>query len=704
MEVNCLSKFAMTGQWDNIVQAYENNPMSREAKLTRSGDTALHIAAAAGQTNIVSELVEIMGENASNVLKIQNDRGDTAFHLAAALGNEAMCHCMASKDRELISAVLHGNMAAFLCLHSYNQEKDNRPCRKNNGETILHSAIAGEYFSIAFQIMRAYADLVNSVNENGLTPLHILASKPNAFKSGSRLGLFDRIIYYCIPVNEFKVDKHDHEAHSTYSRAKNGRNHPENYETCFEFFKLINNSIGALITKTKGEADDKESPERSRYGQFFPPNDAACVLFFRLLMKALLIVLGLGFWRIKSITEKKEKHTWAYQVMNELVQRASLYKYDDHGKSSRDSRPDKDGDTFSVPETPPVLENDQIFQSRNICLESAVAVHNKDGNARDETATDQQSGRKATPILIAAKMGVTEMVEKILDTIPVAIHDLDSEKKNLVLLAVENRQTGIYKLLLDRKMLGESDLNIFEHVDIKGNSALHLAAKFGEYGPWRIPGAALQMQWEIKWYKFVKESMPRYFFLGYNNKGKTPKEIFTKTHKELVKDGQEWLSRTSESCLVVAALIASVALTTSATVPGGLNEQSGKPILENEPAFKIFAISSFVALCFSMTALSFFFSILTSTYREKDLAMALPRKLLLGLTSLFTSIAAIMISFCSGHFSVLRDEMRSAVYPLYAATCFPMIFFVLAHVPLYLDLIWAIFKKVPQRGKSVIPH
>ncbi|KAH9680694.1 ANK REP REGION domain-containing protein [Citrus sinensis] len=555
MEVNCLSKFAMRGQWDNFVQAYENNPMSREAKLTRSGDTALHIAAAAGQTNIVSELVEIMGENASNVLKIQNDRGDTALHLAAALGNEAMCHCMASKDRELISV-------------------------RNND-------------SIAFQIMRAYADLVNSVNENGLTPLHILASKPNAFKSGSRLGLFDRIIYYCIPVNEFKVDKHDHEAYSTYSRAKNG-------------------------PKTKGEADDKESPERSRSinlskngdkdGQFFPPNDAACVLFFRLLMKALLIVLGL------------------------------------------------------VPETPPVLENDQIFRSRNISLESEVAVHNKDGNARDETATaavqelkfmkkkDQQSGRKATPILIAAKMGVTEMVEKILDTFPVAIHDLDSEKKNLVLLAVENRQTGIYKLLLDRKMLGESDLSIFQHVDIKGNSALHLAAKFGEYGPWRIPGAALQMQWEIKWYKFVKESMPRYFFLGYNNKGKTPKEIFTKTHKELVKDGQEWLSRTSESCLVVAALIASVALTTSATVPGGLNEQSGKPILENEPAFKIFPISSFVALCFSMTALSFFLSILTSTYREKDFAMALPRKLLLGLTSLFTSISAIMISFCSGQY------------------------------------------------------
>lgn len=57
--------------------------------------------------------------------------------------------------------------------------------------------------------------------------------------------------------------------------------------------------------------------------------------------------------------------------MNELVQRTSLYKYEDGGKSPRDSTPDKDGDTFSVPETPPIPENDQIFRSRNISLESA---------------------------------------------------------------------------------------------------------------------------------------------------------------------------------------------------------------------------------------------------------------------------------------------------------------------------------------------
>lgn len=103
-----------------------------------------------------------------------------------------------------------------------------------------------------------------------------------------------------------------------------------------------------------------------------------------------------------------------------------------------------------------------------------------------------------TPILIAAKNGVTEMVEKIIDSFPFVVHDMDAKKKNIVLLAVENRQTYLYNFLLNKKNLKKS--NIFGKVDKKGNSALHLAAKLGDYKPWLIPGEALQMHWEIKWY------------------------------------------------------------------------------------------------------------------------------------------------------------------------------------------------------------
>lgn len=117
-----------------------------------------------------------------------------------------------------------------------------------------------------------------------------------------------------------------------------------------------------------------------------------------------------------------------------------------------------------------------------------------------EKKTDKLLAKKETPILIAAKSGVTEMVEKILELFPVAIHDTNTEKKNVVLLAVENRQPHVYQLLLMRNVLKDS---VFGKVDDQGNSALHLAAKLEDHKPWLIPGAALQMQWEIKWYEVI---------------------------------------------------------------------------------------------------------------------------------------------------------------------------------------------------------
>ncbi|XP_050266516.1 uncharacterized protein LOC126710173 [Quercus robur] len=258
-----------------------------------------------------------------------------------------------------------------------------------------------------------------------------------------------------------------------------------------------------------------------------------------------------------------------------------------------------------------------------------------------------EKAKKESPILIAAKNGITEIVANILELFPVAIHDMNEHKKNIVLLAVENRQPH--------------------------------------------------------YFQFVKESMLFHFFQRYNIKGNTSKEIFTETHKDLVKDGSEWLRSTSESCSVVAALIATVTFASATTVPGGVKQDIGTPTLENHPAFDVFAISSLVALCFSATALVMFLSILTSRYQEKDFGGDLPRKLLLGLTSLFVSIASMLIAFCAGHFFVLKDKLKYAAFPVYAVTCLPITFFAVAQFPLYFDLMWATIKKVPQRSYKVVP-
>ena len=102
-----------------------------------------------------------------------------------------------------------------------------------------------------------------------------------------------------------------------------------------------------------------------------------------------------------------------------------------------------------------------------------------------------------TPVLLAARNGITEMVEQILKEFPLAIND-KSEGKNIVLWAVKNRQPRVLQLLLEYDFVKR---RLIDGADTEKNNALHLAAEIGEKKPWLIPGAALQMQWEIKWYE-----------------------------------------------------------------------------------------------------------------------------------------------------------------------------------------------------------
>ncbi|KAK9273868.1 hypothetical protein L1049_018680 [Liquidambar formosana] len=221
-------------------------------------------------------------------------------------------------------------------------------------------------------------------------------------------------------------------------------------------------------------------------------------------------------------------------------------------------------------------------------------------------------------------------------------------------------------------------------------------AEFGGHRPWPTPNAALQLQWEIKWYEFVLYSVPLHFSDRHNKEGKTPKDIFTETHKDLIEKGDEWVINASESSSVVETLIATVAFAASATVPGGFNAD-GTPSLEDQRAFNVFAISSLIALCFSVSAVVMFLAILTSRYQLTYYAKDLPKKLLVGLTLVLISIDFMLISFCAGHYIILSHQPKSQAFPIYAVAFLSIIFFSLAQFPMYFDVMWSNFKWVPQR-------
>ena len=197
--------------------------------------------------------------------------------------------------------------------------------------------------------------------------------------------------------------------------------------------------------------------------------------------------------------------------------------------------------------------------------------------------------------------------------------------------------------------------------------------------------------------QYVQNSLGQDFVVQKNRGEHTPDEIFQEEHQKLEEESKQWLNSTSNSCSFIAALIATVAFASSATVPGGVDQNTGVPIFEHRLAFSIFAMSSLVALCCSMISLLIFLAIFVSKGQDKDFTKNLPRNFLLGLTSLFISIAAMLICFCSGNFLIIKHQLKYAAVPVYAFTSLVMAYFVVKHFPLFLDLLKATFRKVPER-------
>ena len=116
-------------------------------------------------------------------------------------------------------------------------------------------------------------------------------------------------------------------------------------------------------------------------------------------------------------------------------------------------------------------------------------------------STDGKS-KIESPLLVAAKNNVIEMVEEIMKRFPttMSIDLVNEEDKNIVLLAVEKRQTDVYKVLSKQENLWLTG-NLFKRVDKEGNNASHLAARYGGDLNWKFPGEVLIMQWEYKWFE-----------------------------------------------------------------------------------------------------------------------------------------------------------------------------------------------------------
>ncbi|XP_026380898.1 ankyrin repeat-containing protein NPR4-like [Papaver somniferum] len=191
-------------------------------------------------------------------------------------------------------------------------------------------------------------------------------------------------------------------------------------------------------------------------------------------------------------------------------------------------------------------------------------------------------------------------------------------------------------------------------VDSNGGNILHVAAKFVPY--FQIKGGlpsspVFQMQSEIQWFKKVEKRVPPALAKMKNDQGETPQEVFTREHKDLVKNAETYMLRTAESCLIVAALVATVAFAAAITVPGGNFSDSnatnkGMPIFLGKKSFLAFMVVDAIALFSSTFVIQVFLTVFVGSYNaEAKFEETMPRRLEFSLVFLRVSVVSVTIAF-----------------------------------------------------------
>ncbi|KAJ0550547.1 putative PGG domain, ankyrin repeat-containing domain superfamily [Helianthus annuus] len=266
-----------------------------------------------------------------------------------------------------------------------------------------------------------------------------------------------------------------------------------------------------------------------------------------------------------------------------------------------------------------------------------------------------------SPLEAAATMGNVEVVEEILLSFPNALSLVNENKHGVFQIAIANRRVDVFNIIYQ---ITTPHHLLLAQRDASYNTALHLVARLvgGTTDQASLhlrscaPGAALQMQRELQWFKVVEKLSRPQDQEQRNIFGKTPAMIFTESHENLAKEGEQWMKDRAHSGIIIATLIATIVFTSAITVPGGTNSDNGKPIFSERTGFVAFAVADALALLMSASSMLMFLGILTARYAVQDFLSSLPKRLIIALITLFLSIIFMMMAFTSVLYLVFGEE------------------------------------------------
>ncbi|KAI3879835.1 hypothetical protein MKX03_000454 [Papaver bracteatum] len=636
---------AIEGDWEVASKFLEKNPEGFAKGITNDSQTVLHVAIRHGKKWNLTFIKEIVNLMPPHVLEHQTNVSlNTTLHYAAIFGYAKAAEVIVNKNPQLtqivngngmvplhraLTSVTAGQRETVKYLYSVTKHEHPGPFSGDQGDSLLRHMIDAGFYDIASSIVKRFPELViDQTKKVHTNAMNYMAERPFAFASGAKHTFWQRCIYSFVKVEKNTTYELDTQANENIFSRSGEGSLPQ----CS---KGINRDEENPVERIEGSCRDKKyTPEKSK-------NMYCKIKFF------FVFLLRFISWTAvtpikdfhKQLCDEKVKHKQAEELVESIF--TQIQKRMNH------------------------REVKYFFAGSNV-------------------------------MKMAIRHGSVEFVDVCIKIFPYIIRNRMGGQ-TMIQMSIEERNETILNLLC--KHSGKDKIDVVCRADIEGNTILHYAAKLAPSAQLNLVcGAYLQMQREVQWFQGVENMISEQMKFKRNKKGETAHNIFTKEHRDLKKNGEKWLKDTSGSSMLVAALIATVAFASAFTVPGGNisdstnSSKNGIPVFLGKNSFIVFALADAIALFSSVTSVLMFLAVYTSRYAEIDFLKSLPNKLMLGLATLFISMASVLVAFSASLLIMLGERVTWALVPIVVFSCVPVALFARLQLPLFFDMVHSTYQ------------